>query len=251
MSFNIAEFQSQLAKRGLAKSNLFFMRITLPNSIKFIENNITTRELTFLCKSVSLPEMSIDSIEVKPFGFGVHEKRPTDIKFGNLPTVFMVDSDFGTMKFFHRWMQSIVNYNSYDGPTQQDPQGKLPYEIEYKENYAGTIEVLLFSGNDASKVYYYTFGHAFPSLVANVDSSWENQAEVMTLPVTFEFDKFKVQALELGQLAPNLLDRGNGFLSYLSAINGFGQAVNQLSLPRDVQDFINQITNVNTIFNAL
>jgi len=57
MSFNISEFQAHVSRRGLAKNNLFFMQITLPASISFIENTITTRELTFLCKSVNLPEM--------------------------------------------------------------------------------------------------------------------------------------------------------------------------------------------------
>jgi len=250
MSFNISEFQAHVSRRGLAKNNLFFMQITLPASISFIENTITTRELTFLCKSVNLPEMRIVNFGVKPLGFGITESRPTDLNLSNLPAVFMMDSDFGTMKFFHRWMQSIINYNTYDGTTQLDPQEKLPYQIEYKDNYAATIEVLLFSGNDASKVYHYTFGNAFPSQVGAIDTSWENQGEIMNLPVTFEFDRFKLEALELGQIAPSMFNQ-NGFLSSLSSINGVVQAVSQLRLPNNVQDFINQVTNVNTIFNAL
>ena len=80
--------------------------------------------------------------------------------------------------------------------------------------------------------------------------AWGNTGDVMTVPVGFAFDKMKMDGVELGQVASEF-DRGNGFLTYISAINGFGQAINQLSRPRDIQDLVNQVTNVNTIFNAL
>lgn len=250
MSFNLSEFKAQIANRGLAKSNLAMARITLPSTMKFLEQNISTRELTFLCKTMSLPELSFTTQEIRPYGFGKIEHRPSDFAHGQLNSIFMMDSEFGTMKFFQRWMQGVMNYNTYDGHDQEDPQGKLPYEFAYKEDYAATVELLIYSGNDASKVYYYTFGNAFPVTLGQIDIDWANDAEVMTLPVGFEYDKFKVQALELGQVRP-LTNGNNGFLSYISAINGFGQAINQLQRPTNIQDAINQITNVNTIFNAL
>jgi hypothetical protein len=250
MAFNIAEFQAQIAKKGLAKNNLFYTRITLPNSLSFIEEQVSTRELSFLCQSVSIPSMSIEYTEFQPFGFGKHEKRASDFKAGDLSMIFMVDSKFSTMKFFKRWMQAVVNYNSYDGHNQMDPQGKLPYEFAYKEDYAGTLEVLVFSGSDGNNAFHYKFGNVYPVSMGQMDAAWGNTGDVMTVPVGFAFDKMKMDGVELGQVA-NGFDRGNGFLTYFSAINGFGQAINQLSKPRDIQDLVNQVTNVNTIFNAL
>jgi len=250
MAFNLSEFKAQIANRGLAKSNLAMAQITLPSTMKFLEQNISTRELTFLCRTMSLPEISFNTTEVRNYGFGRVEHRPMDFTHAPLNCIFMMDSDFGTMKFFQRWMQGVMNYNSYDGNNQEDPQGKLPYEFAYKEDYAATMEILVYSGNDASKVYYYTFGNVFPTVLGQVDVDWGNDAEVMSLPISFQYDKFKVQALELGQVRPTT-NGNNGFMSYISAINGIGQAVNQLQRPRSIQDTINQLTNVNTIFNAL
>lgn len=250
MAFNINEFHSMVSRRGLAKNNLFFARITLPQSVQFIEQNITSRELSFLCKTTDLPSFELDFQEIRNQGIGKPEKRPTDFRGGELSSIFMVDSKFGTLKFFQRWMQSIVNYNSYDGYFREDPQGKLPYEFGYKEDYAATMEIVLFSGNDADLAYYYKFGNVFPLNIGNVTASWENQAEVMTLPVQFAYDKFKTDAVELGQVRSDF-SRSNGFLTYISSINAFGQAINQISRPQSIQDFINQATNVNTIFNAL
>lgn len=250
MAFNLSEFKAQISSRGLAKNNLAMAQITLPSTMKFLEQNISTRELTFLCRTMSLPELSFQTTEVRPYGFGKMEHRPSDFVHGPLNCIFMMDSDFGTMKFFQRWMQGVMNYNTYDGHDQEDPQGKLPYEFAYKEDYAATMEILVYSGNDASKVYYYTFGNVFPTVLGQVDIDWGNEADVMSLPVSFEYDKFKVQALELGQVRA-ITNGNNGFMSYISAINGIGQAVNQIRKPTNIQDAINQITNVNTIFNAL
>lgn len=250
MAFNIAEFQAQIARKGLAKSNLFFTRITLPDSISFIEEEVSTRELSFLCKSVSIPSLTVETSEFQPNGFGKHEKRPTDFRPGDLSMIFMVDSKFGTTKFFKKWMQSIVNFNTYDGYTQADPQGKLPYEFAYKEDYAATVEVLMFSGNDADKAYHYKFGNVYPTTIGQVEASWENNAEILTLGVGFAFDKIKMDGVELGQVTSDF-SRANGFMSYISSINGYGQAINQIQRPENIQDLINQVTNVNTIFNTL
>jgi hypothetical protein len=250
MSFNINQFQAQVSRRGLAKNNLFLTRISLPNSLNYLEENISTRELTFLCKSAAIPGMNINFSEYQPSGFGLHEKRPTDIRYGDLSLIFMVDSQFATMKFFKKWMQSIINYNTYDGYLQTDRQGKLPYHFAYKEEYAATVEILVYSGHDASSAYHYKFGNAFPIGIGSLDQSWENQGDIMTLPVGFAFDKFKTDSVELGQVRqPNL--SGNGPLSYISAANGFAQAIRAIDRPTSIQDAINQITNVTTVFNAL
>jgi hypothetical protein len=58
MTFNIAEFNAQINRRGLAKNNLFVVRITLPASANFLNEEIPTRDLTFLCRSVDVPEFA-------------------------------------------------------------------------------------------------------------------------------------------------------------------------------------------------
>jgi hypothetical protein len=250
MAFNINEFQSQISRRGLAKNNLFLARISLPSSLNYLEENITTRELTFLCKSATLPGIGIDFAEYQTYGFGMNEKRPTNVRYGDLSMIFMVDSDFATIKFFKKWMQSIVNFNNYDGWNQADSHNKLPYHFAYKEEYAATVELIIYSGNDGDRVYHYKFGDAFPVLMGDHEVAWENGADIMTMSVGFAFDKFKSDSAELGQVIPPNTGT-NGILTYVSAVNGFTSAINSINRPTNVQDAINQLTTVNTIFNAL
>lgn len=249
MTFNIAQFNAQIAKHGLAKDNLFFVRITLPQSLRSIEDQLPSRELSFLCKTVALPSLDLDVVDIRSQGFGKAEKRPTGISAGSLSLQFMVDSNFATMKYFHRWMQSIVNYNSYDGHFTKDESGKYPYEFEYKENYAAQIEILVYSNNTADKVYRYKLGNAYPFSIGDISVSWENN-NVMILPVGFEYDKIKVDGMSLGQVTDDF-SRANGFLTYLSSINSYAQAISQIDRPQSIQDLINTVTTVNTIYNTL
>ncbi len=250
MPFNIAEFSATVSRRGLSKNNLFLVTISLPNTLLQLEDNVTTRDLTFLCKNANLPSFDIGTVDIFAQGFGRAEKRPVAFNSGPLATAFMVDSEFGTLKFFHSWVQSIVNYNTMNGYFQEDNLGKTPFEYAYKNDYAATISVIVYSGNSEEDIYIYEFGNAFPINVGAIDMAWENGADIMTLPVAFEYDKFTVSGAKIGQLRPEMSE-ANGLLTYISAINGYGQAIQQLSRPRGIQDIINRITNVNTIFNRL
>lgn len=254
MAFNINEFKSQIASHGLAKNNLFFARLTLPPSLSHVytQAGLTDTEmLSFMCKAVSIPSFALNTVDVRPLGFGKPEMRPVEFHGGDLSAIFMVDSNFAVTKFFHRWMQSITNFANYHGTLTADPQNKLPYEFDYKENYAAAVfEILVFSGNDANKVYYYKFGNVYPINIGQVDMAWENNADVLTLPVGFAYDKIDVEGAELGAVQTPSYD-GNGIVSYLSSIIGYAQLIRSIDTPTNIQDAINLATTVNTIYNTL
>jgi hypothetical protein len=250
MAFNINEFRSQIASRGLAKSSLFYVTITLPNTLaNSVGSIIDSNTLSFFCETASLPGMDLQLSEIRKHGYGKAYKRPMDFTENSLPLVFMVDAEFGVMKYFHRWMQSIFNYNN-GSAVREDPQGKLPYEFEYHDNYTATIEIYMFSSNDIEKVYHYKFSKAYPTSIGQVDVAWEINDQIMKLPVTFEYDYMSTEALEWGSIRPDL-SRQNGVLTYLSSLNSYGQAIAQIQRPTNVQDAIVQWTNINTIYNSL
>lgn len=250
MTFNIADFSAQISRMGLAKNNLFFMQITLPTGLRFIESSISTRDLTFLCKTASLPALELNTIDIRNTSLSPMEKRPYELVNSVLPVIFMVDSSFGVMKFFHRWFQTIINFNGANSEQGQDSQNKLAYEFDYKQNYVATIELFVYSGNNTNLVYSYKFYNAFPISLGEVTTSWENASDIMQLPVGFTYDKVSMTGLELGTVTSDQ-SRGNGLLTYLSSLNTYGQAINQIRRPRDIQDFINQLTNVSTILNSI
>jgi hypothetical protein len=89
----------------------------------------------------------------------------------------------------------------------------------------------------------------YPTNIGSVSEAWENNAEVMTLPVGFTYDSLTVS----GATSPVVLDREsgvNGLLSWFSTINTVAQAIKGIKRPRNIQDAINEITNISTIVNS-
>jgi len=249
MAFNINEFSSAVNGRGIAINNLFYVTITLPNVLSELNSELSGREISFLCRSVELPPMTVGTSDVRPQGHGLAEKRPTSFQFDPLSTVFMVDAEFAVKKFFHRWIQAVVNYDTRSG-ILSEVNGRVPFEFGYKRDFAATITVHVYSDNTGEFEYVYEFGKAWPTFVGGNQVAWENSAEVMTLPVTFTYSELKVTGAQPGAISTEN-SRGNGLLTYLSAINSYGQAIRQLHRPRDIQDLINQVTDVRTILRTL
>jgi len=253
MSFNISEFSAQVNKRGLAKSNLFVAQITLGKAGgTALQNNmsgqIDTKELRFYCRSAALPEISIGTTPVRSRTTGPSEQRPSTFEYPPLSTVFMVDSDFAVLKFFHRWVQEIVNYDVEAGYASETPDGRIPYEFGYKDDYVCTLEITVFSENLSNRFYTYKFTNAFPISVGSIQTAWENGAEVMPLPVTFVYDELKVTGTDTGVLGQR--NSGNSLFGFLSSLNTFGQAIRGLRRPRSIQDAVNLFTDAKTILGA-
>ena len=248
--FNIQEFSSSISKHGVAKDNLFMVSITPPPALRNKgEEDSIVPDLRFFCRSVTLPEFDVQTTDYQTQGFGAITRRPQTMTFPILPTVFMVDSNFAVLKFFHRWTQLMVNYDSSGGPISATPEGALPFEMGYKNDYASTVEVVVYSYASESITYTYRFDNAYPIQVGNITESWGNAGEVMTLPVGFTYDKVKVTGAVTGSVLDSV-GGANGLLSYLSSINTFAQAIKGLKRPRSIQDAINQVTNISTIIKS-
>lgn len=204
MAFNIAEFVAQVNDLGVAQSNLFFSILTPPAGLG---DTITANELKFLCRTVDIPEMSVGTTDYKPSGFGTSERRPTSFNHEPITAVFVVDSKFRVLQFFHAWMQLIVNYDTQAGPNSKSPSGARVYEFGFKEDYISNMSVSIFSNaiNDSSNSYTYTFGNIFPISIGNISVAWENSAEVLVLPITFSFDTMVVDGASRGTISNEVI----------------------------------------------
>lgn len=244
MTFKISEFSARLNKNnGLAKTNLFVVRITPPSGL--ILGQMPTEDMVFFCRSVDIPGININTTDIFNQGHGQLERRASGVTFDPLNAIFMVDGNFGIKRFFHRWAQLVVNYN-VDNHFALD-QGKLPYEVGYKDEYTGTIDITIFSPNNDTS-YSYNFRNVYPTSVGNVTAAWENNDEIMTLPITFQYDNYHTTGTMPG-VTDTILSRTNGLLSYLSALNTYGIDVDNINSIRSLQDLNDKLANVYRLFD--
>lgn len=249
MSFNISEFSAQLNKYGVAKDNLFFVTITPPD----LGVDMPAQDLRFFCNSVSLPALTVTTSDIKTQGYGVAEKRPTGLPLDNLNTVFMVDSTYKVKEFFHRWVQTIVNFDNSKGYNYEYNR-MLPYEIAYKDRYVGKIEIIVYSYNDNSIKYTYKFGNAYPVALGEVTTSWNNNDSIMTMPVQFAYDTYEVdglgQSMKSSRLNSSRGFGGGGVGGFVTALGNFGQALDAIGIDTPIQDVVNQYSSVASSINS-
>lgn len=250
MAFSLSEFQAQVNKRGLAVNNLFLVRITFPGALgQSLEEQFSTREIPFYCRSVQLPEFEVGVQDVRHQGYGMAHKRAVGMNYGTVPLVFMVDADFGIKKLFHRWNQGLINHGNGSGPAAI-VQGRRLYEHNFHQDYAGTVEIQVYSWHQEAVTYTYKLNGAFPVSVGGISVAWENGAEIMTLTVNVAYDSLTVDGATGGEVT-GLASQGNGILGFLSSLNTIGQAISQVRFPRNIQDIVTQTNNVGTILRNL
>lgn len=204
MTFNISQFSGQIAKHGVAKSNLFVATISLPSKLQAgLESTLGTRDLRFLCRTASVPGINIATQDYVHNHIGTSEQRALGIdSYDPATLVFMMDSNFRVLQFFHQWTQGVVNFDTQSGESSVFPNTeRYAHQVAYKEDYVGSIEIKMFSENNSTKSYTYQLRNAYPTSIGNIDVAWENSAEVMTLPVTFSFDRLAVSGATKGSLS--------------------------------------------------
>lgn len=249
MAFSVSEFNAKINRYGLARDNLFFVNITAPS----IGADMPTGDLSFFCQSVALPSLNVSTAEVLPQGYGIREKVPTGLPLDNLNTAFMVDSEFKTKQFFHRWVQSIVNFDNSRG-YEREYRNMLPYEVAYKDNYRGTIEVAVYSFQSESIKYVYKFDNAYPVGIGDISESWNNNDSIMTMPVQFAYDVYKVQGFGSSNIANRYTQPvgfgGGGVGGLVTNLGNFGQALSAIGFDNPLQDIVNRYTSVASNINS-
>lgn len=239
MAFNVQEFKSQITKHGFAQRNLFLVRITPPEQFA---PELPSVDLQFFASSTTLPELSLGTADVMHNGMGANTKKPTGMEYPVLPVTFFVDSNHHILKFFHRWTQKIVNYDRTGGPLAVSGGDLLPFEIGYKGDYQGAIEIIVFPRYQGKQSYTYKFAGAYPINVGNISTSWGEEG-LMDLSVGFAYDKFSVSSLD----TPKMLtgdSNANSLLTYFSSLNTVVQSFRDINNPLDVQNAINQSSRV-------
>lgn len=249
----ISEFKSTFDKfGGPSHANLFQVTISgYPNTVNSL---IGPKDLTFFCKTAQIPSVSVNVANYESVA-SLPKQFPMSVQNTAMNTIFMVDSDHEILKFFHSWMQSVINIGTAGG-NLSEVNGMLPYEIGYKDEYSCRMTIRHFSvDNDPSRYYEVVLDKAWPSQIGDLDLAWESNDSYLTLPVAFSYDRIEYSGLRPGS-PTSRLGRGSGFFDILGAVAGFAgvvqQTVNQgLSGVSSIQDAVNRFQRVNNSFDNL
>lgn len=254
MPFDITQFKSAMNRfGGPARSSLFEVTVTPYKDGSIGKNKaFGTREFSFFCKTVNMPGIIFNTAENAQVG-QLPTAMPTGISARPLETIFMCDSDHQVLSFFHQWAQNVMNYGTKGGPFAQI-DNKLPFEIGYRDEYACRVTVRHYSTESFQNKYYEVIlDKCYPTIVGDLDLSWENNDSYLTLPVSFNYKRIEYSGEKTGS-PTSRLNRGNGILDILGAVAGFADVVRQTTRggkPTSIQDAVNRVTRVTNSFDNI
>ena len=246
MAFNINEFKSQMNWfGGPARGSLFEVQIT---NFPAVKTRANSRDLTFFCKNATIPGMVLNAATVE-YTAQMRRVMPMGITPEPVQAIFMLDSDHQILSFFHSWMQQVVNFGTTGGPFSQ-LDGKMPFEVGYKDEYAARITIRQYSTNymESGQYYEVILDNAFPLQIGDVDLAWENNDQYSVLPVSFQYDRIQVSGERIGSPTA-AFGRGNGLLGLITALGNIGQQIGQQIVPTGIQDAVNRFTTTRNSFD--
>jgi len=206
-------------------------------------------KLSLYAEGSVLPGIFLQTGDLKRFGYGPNEKYPYSLQTNAISLNFFGDGQGIVYKFFYNWIQSIVRGDLEITGTLSNlsNNGLAPYEVEFKENYATTIRLFLYT-EQGDEILQYELLEAFPVRIPDVPVAWSNENSIMQFAVDFEFlqsrlvnadEKFLIGRDGVKQLSP---------FQQLIKLSTAVQAISSLRRPRNIQEALSSTTTVKNIF---
>ena len=197
MAFNIEAFRSNTAKSGFLRNNKFEIEITFPRAltsasggltgVQSATNNETARLMKYWCEVGQLPGVSVATHEVRRYGYGPFERKPTTVIFKDINVTLLSDANGNNWDIFQKWIQYIHNFDlARAGNSTNTNFGMRVFQTNYKQNYA--TDVVIKAYDDVGNIKIHLKLHeAYPIFLGDINLSWGDTNSIMRIPLTFTF----------------------------------------------------------------
>lgn len=162
---NITDFKAKLAGGG-ARANQFKVVMPFPG---YAQVGGEIEELAFLCKSTTIPAMTVGTVNVNFRGRAI--KIAGDRTFADWSVTVINDTNFKLRNAFERWQNGINNMSDNEGLTNP-----ADYQVD------AFVDHLDRNGNTVKS---YTLRGAFPTSVAEIALSYDTVDAIEEFAVTF------------------------------------------------------------------
>ena len=248
MTFNINELKGRFNKiNGYSSPSKFLVLITPPPWAVGEQSSDTIDVLPYIINSTNLPGMSFTFSDIRQIGYGPIERRPDVPIYTEVPMTIYSTGDGRAFRFFHRWMQNVINVGLTNVADNQSSKGAYQFESYYSDNYLSTIDIIHYNETE-DEIIRYTLNDAYPTTIADTAVSWATTDQILELNVSFTFRTWYSTAFSPASITNNPRD-GGGSLSFLQALGTFGTIASTLSnlqRPTNIQDALNTINTIST-----
>ena len=197
MAFNIQDFKTNTSKSGFLRNNKFELEIRIPTALtsalggltgtQSAVNTETARTLKYWCEVGQLPGVSVATHEVRRYGYGPFERKPTTVTFKDINITVLSDGNGNNWDLFQKWIQYIHNFDfGRAGNNTNTNFGMRVFQTNYKSNYATDIDIKSYDDSGNIKIHL-KLNEAYPTFLGEIGLAWNDANSIMRIPLTFTF----------------------------------------------------------------
>lgn len=163
-----------------ARTNMYSVQISKPPAMVFYNGSdkvVTTEDLAYRAKSVSLPGKSLGTIEARRFGPVF--KVANDLIVDTVAISFVCSPSHLEHRFFEGWISAIMG--------RVPDAGRQDYTLSYYETYIGSVDIIPLDRKGKEDGVHVTLLEAYPTNVGPIALAWGESSEIATFDVTFSF----------------------------------------------------------------
>ena len=159
-------------------------------------------QLTFLCKSASIPEVSVETIAVNgQEALGVIREQPTFVTYAKPFSITVIsDRDYTVYKEMRKWLDTLaVNANPNQRTLFNLSFGSNSQRINYYDSFKRQITLKKLEQSGESQEGYFQpleveFNNAYPVRVGSLGLDTESVNSRMEFTVDFTYDTYTLDS---------------------------------------------------------
>jgi len=178
MAFNVTNFTSVIAKKGLASSNKFEVSIHFPNGQR-------KQDLELMCDTVTIAGKNIQSTVDLQYGIRreIAYGAPT---YDPLTLTFYCTEKLEEKKLLDEWQNLIVKT---DDPFSSNAGN---YDVGYYDDYAKSAKVLVTKLSvSGDPVFKYEYREVYPKTINSIELNHGTSSGPMKVSATFNYIYWK------------------------------------------------------------
>ena len=178
MAFNVTNFTSVIASKGLASSNKFEVSIYFPNGLS--ENS-----MNLMCESVSIEGKNINTTADRQYGI-TREVAYAAPVYNPITLSFYCTEKLEEKKKLDAWQNLCVN-------TGIAGAGEIgTFDVGYYDDYAKNSKIVVTKLDMAgNKVFTFEYVEAYPKQVMTLDLSHATASAPMKVQAMFNYTYWK------------------------------------------------------------
>lgn len=194
----INEFRTEILKGGgiQVASHFEIEMAALPK--RLLGNQYPTNftnQLRFRCENVSLPDVTVNTIETHRFGIGTADIVPYGLSYLEATATFIGDQNGAVYEFFYDWANAIMKMP--DAPTASrgisGGRRDTTYEVGFKSDIVVEEFKIIAYDWQHTPIYTATLFDAFPRSILTTALNWAAGDELVRYTVFLSFKDFKLE----------------------------------------------------------